>query len=71
MEIQEYWEDQGVAKSFAQINSMIDKSYARLMGHIEAIAYVNDIGIRLGLDWDGDYNLLDQTFHDLGHWELE
>lgn len=47
------------------------KSYARLIGFIEAIAASKEVAIRVGIDWDGDYDMLDQSFHDLGHWELK
>ncbi len=60
----------GTTVSLAKIDSFVLKSYARLIGHIERVAYVNDIWIRLGLDWDGDFDMLDQNFDDLGHWEL-
>ena len=57
--------------SSAEASNFIVKSYARLMGYIESIAYDLEIDIRIGLDWDGDFDLLDQKFHDLGHWELK
>jgi hypothetical protein len=56
--------------SKAQANAFVIKSYARLIGHIEAIAAMKGIPIKVGMDWDGDYDMLDQTFNDLGHWEL-
>lgn len=46
------------------------KSYGRLIGVMETIAYQRNIPIRLGIDWDGDFDMLDQNFHDLGHLEL-
>ena len=61
---------EGKSRSLGQINDFVKKSYARLIGHIEAIAFSKGIEIRVGIDWDGDFNMLDQTFHDLGHWEL-
>ena len=45
------------------------KSYGRLIGVLETIAKQNNIPIRLGIDWDGDFDMLDQSFHDLGHIE--
>jgi hypothetical protein len=56
--------------SSARANAFVIKSYARLIGHIEAIAAMKGIPIKVGIDWDGDYDMLDQTFNDLGHWEL-
>jgi peptidoglycan L-alanyl-D-glutamate endopeptidase CwlK len=50
-------------------NAFIIKAYSRLIGIMEGIAAENDVEIRVGLDWDGDMDMLDQTFHDLGHWE--
>jgi len=47
------------------------KAYARLIGILEGIAFKEGIGIRVGLDWDGDFDLLDQTFNDLAHIELK
>ena len=57
-------------KRKGEVHSFIEKAYARLIGIIEGIAYSNNIVLRLGLDWDHDFNTLDQTFHDLGHIEL-
>lgn len=57
-------------KTKDQVNDMITKAYARLIGHTERVAYNLGIKIRVGLDWDGDWDTLDQKFHDLGHWEL-
>jgi hypothetical protein len=56
--------------SKAEAQNFVLKSYARLIGHIEAIAAIEGIDIRVGIDWDGDFDMLDQKFHDLGHWEL-
>lgn len=47
------------------------KSYGRLIGHIERIAQDKGIDIVLGMDWDMDFDTLDQTFDDLGHIELK
>ena len=41
-----------------------------LGGIILATARQLGIKVRLGLDWDGDGDLHDQTFHDLPHVEL-
>lgn len=53
-----------------EANNFVLKSYARLIGFIEAVAKQKEINIRVGIDWDGDFDMLDQNFHDLGHWEL-
>ena len=58
----------GVSEEEAK--TFVQKSYARLIGIIEGIAFQRNIKIRVGIDWDGDFDMLDQTFHDLGHWEL-
>ena len=52
-------------------NAFVLKSYARLIGIMEGIAAENDVEIRVGIDWDGDMDMLDQSFHDLGHWETK
>lgn len=62
-------EIRGVSKAAAE--AFVVKSYARMMGYIEAIAFTAGIKIRVGIDWDGDFDMLDQKFHDLGHWELK
>ena len=54
----------------AEANAFVIKAYARMIGTVEAMAYKRGIDIRVGMDWDGDYDMLDQKFHDLGHWEL-
>lgn len=41
-----------------------------LGGYVLGIAREMDIGIRWGGDWDGDTLIDDQTFNDLGHFEL-
>ena len=39
-------------------------------GLVLGIAYMMEIPIRWGGDWDGDWTFTDQTFHDLPHFEL-
>jgi peptidoglycan LD-endopeptidase CwlK len=39
-------------------------------GFVKAIANKQGIKIRCGVDWDGDGQTRDQTFHDLPHFEL-
>ena len=58
-------------KNKAEVISFVEKSYARLIGILEGIAHENGIRLRVGLDWDHDFDTLDQTFHDLGHIELK
>ena len=40
-----------------------------LTGVVMAAAAVEGVVLRAGYDWDGDTDLSDQTFHDLGHFE--
>jgi len=54
------------------------KSYAKdlgrfymLAGYIRAKAEDMGIDIRGGHDWDGDFDIMDQDFDDLVHWELK
>ena len=54
-----------------QVQAFVKKAYARLIGHFEMAAGYRNINIRVGLDWDGDFDMLDQKFHDLGHIELK
>ena len=53
-----------------QVKIFICKSFGRLAGVVEACAAQHGHKIRLGMDWDGDGNQLDQSFHDLPHFEL-
>lgn len=39
-------------------------------GYVKATADQLEITIRLGADWDSDFQVSDQTFHDLPHFEL-
>lgn len=41
-----------------------------MCGIIKGIAHELQIPIRMGIDWDGDNDLYDQTFNDLPHIEL-
>ena len=58
-------------RSELEVKAFIKKSYSRLIGFLEAIAALKDIDIRVGIDWDGDFDMLDQSFNDLGHLELK
>lgn len=40
------------------------------VGFVRGIAASLGIQIRVGADWDGDFNTTDQTFHDIPHFEL-
>lgn len=46
------------------------KRFAVLAGIIMYIAWTLEIEIRWGGDWDGDTRTTDQTFNDLGHFEI-
>lgn len=50
----------------------LDENRFYLMdGIVIATAHYLGIKVRLGADWDGDTEVLDQTFNDLGHIELK
>jgi peptidoglycan L-alanyl-D-glutamate endopeptidase CwlK len=40
------------------------------VGYVRAVAAQRGIKIRCGADWDGDFQVKDQNFHDLPHFEL-
>ena len=40
------------------------------VGFVRGIAISLNIKIRTGADWDSDFNITDQNFHDLPHMEL-
>lgn len=40
-------------------------------GYVRGVAERMGVKIRCGCDWDGDFDLSDQTFNDLVHFELE
>ena len=46
-----------------------NKNYM-FVGFVRGIAASMGIKIRCGADWDGDFNIKDQSFHDLPHIEL-
>lgn len=46
------------------------KRWARFAGIVLGIAHARGVRIRWGGDWDGDGTMNDQSFHDLGHFEL-
>lgn len=37
---------------------------------VRGVAYARGIALRTGMDWDGDFDLKDQTFMDLVHFEI-
>lgn len=39
-------------------------------GYVRATADRLGIRVRYGADWDGDFEVKDQNFHYLPHWEL-
>lgn len=58
-------------------SSMDRETYARALGRwymfvgvVRAIAAIQGLEIRCGADWDGDFQVKDQNFHDLPHFEL-
>lgn len=61
---------QQTGKSQQEVTVFIQKAYARLIGIFEGLAYTQNIKLRVGMDWNGNFDMLDQTFHDLGHIEL-
>ncbi len=42
-----------------------------LAGVILHCGYLEEVPLRWGGDWDGDWTAKDQQFHDLGHFELK
>lgn len=57
--------------------TMTEEQYARALGrwymfvgYVRATADRMGIAIRCGADWDGDFQVSDQNFHDLPHFEL-
>jgi len=46
-----------------------DRMYM-FVGFVRGMAQVMKIPIRCGADWDGDFSMKDQKFHDLPHFEL-
>lgn len=44
--------------------------FARLMGHVERVAYEQGYKVRLGLDFSGDGRSVDERFLDFPHVEL-
>jgi peptidoglycan L-alanyl-D-glutamate endopeptidase CwlK len=46
------------------------EEFILLAGVVIACAEVYNLKIRWGGDWDGDFNQHDQTFMDIGHYEL-
>jgi len=46
------------------------REWYMFVGLVRGIAIEMNIPIRCGADWDGDYEIKDQNFHDLPHFEL-
>lgn len=40
-------------------------------GYVKGVADSMGIKLRLGADWDGDFDTKDQNFHDLPHFEIK
>ncbi len=47
-----------------------EKYWYVLVGVVKAAAAIEGVAIRCGADWDGDTDMDDQRFNDLGHVEL-
>jgi len=47
------------------------KRFYHFAGYVLGVAEILAIPIRWGGDWDSDYDLDDQTFNDLVHFELQ
>lgn len=59
-------------------NTMGCERYARALGrwymfvgYVRACAFDLGIKVRCGADWNGNFEVKDQNFHDLPHFELE
>ncbi len=46
------------------------KRFYMFVGYVLRTAQEMGIDVRTGADWDSDFDVLDQTFNDLPHWEL-
>ena len=46
------------------------RGFSYLAGIISGIARTMGYIVRWGGDWDSDFDVRDQTFNDLGHFEL-
>ena len=46
------------------------KRFYHFVGFVRGVASQMGIKLRSGADWDGDFEIKDQTFHDLPHFEL-
>jgi hypothetical protein len=40
------------------------------MGFMKGLASAMGLKVRIGADWDGDFDIKDQRFHDLPHIEI-
>jgi peptidoglycan L-alanyl-D-glutamate endopeptidase CwlK len=54
----------------ATYNEKDKPSYYMAVGYFRAVADELNIKIRCGADWDSDWDVKDQSFHDLPHIEL-
>jgi len=53
-----------------QARVFVREEYCMMAQAIKIAAQLEGIKLRWGGDWDGDTDRLDQTFHDLAHFEL-
>lgn len=58
----------GITKSRAE--TWLYMEYARLNALVMYAAYLDDVTVRWGGDWNYVNGILDQTFDDLFHWEV-
>lgn len=54
----------------SQATAYVTQQYYMQAQSIMICAKILGFKVRWGGDWDGDLDTLDQTFHDLGHFEL-
>ncbi len=47
-----------------------EREFIFLAGVVMGIAFRMDVRLRWGGDWDGDFDQSDQTFMDIGHFEI-
>lgn len=63
-----------IAPYFIDVPSHIDwkdlPAFGRLIGYVQRVAYEKNIKLRFGLDWDGDFRTMDESFVDAPHIEL-
>lgn len=50
---------------------LVWREWYMFVGLVRGVAAQLGINIRCGADWDGDYEIKDQNFHDLPHFEIK